>query len=99
YIANQNYPLNQVYSAQDARESTVQVAGGGSAIVTVSFSRDAMVVRMKDVPPPPPGKVDQMWLIPKDGSAPVSQGLMDAEALSKPAVVKGISSAAALGIS
>ena len=31
-----------------------------------------------------------MWLIPKDGSAPVSQGLMDAEALSKPAVVKGI---------
>ena len=39
-----------------------------------------------------------MWLIPKDGSAPVSQGLMDAEALSKPAVVKGIGSAAALGI-
>ncbi|MET1155993.1 anti-sigma factor, partial [Arthrobacter sp.] len=38
------------------------------------------------------------WLIPKDGSAPVSQGLMDAEALSKPAVVKGISTAAALGI-
>jgi anti-sigma-K factor RskA len=39
-----------------------------------------------------------MWLIPKDGSDPQSQGLMDAEALSKPAVVRGIRSAAALGI-
>ena len=37
-------------------------------------------------------------LIPKDGSAPVSQGLMDEEALSKPAVVKGVSTASALGI-
>lgn len=98
YLAGQNDPLNQVYTAQDAREATVQVTGGGTAIVTVSPSHDAMVVRMKDVPAPPAGKVYQMWLIPKDGSAPVSQGLMDAEALSKPAVVKGISSAAALGI-
>ena len=39
-----------------------------------------------------------MWLIPKDGSAPVSQGLMDEQALSKPAVVQGIHSAASLGI-
>jgi anti-sigma-K factor RskA len=55
-------------------------------------------VKMNGVPAPPEGKVYQMWLIPKDGSAPVSQGLMDEEALSKPAVVQGISSAAALGI-
>jgi anti-sigma-K factor RskA len=53
---------------------------------------------MNGVPAPPAGKVYQMWLIPKDGSAPVSQGLMDEAALSKPAVVKGIASAAALGI-
>lgn len=98
YIADQNDPLNQVVRAGDLREASVDVAGGGTATVQVSSSRDAAVVRMKDVPAPPEGKVYQMWLIPKDGSAPVSQGLMDAEALSKPAVVEGISSAAALGI-
>jgi anti-sigma-K factor RskA len=98
YIADQNDPLNQVVRAGDLREASVDVAGGGTATVQISSSEDAAVVRMKDVPAPPEGKVYQMWLIPKDGSAPVSQGLMDAEALSKPAVVEGIASAAALGI-
>jgi anti-sigma-K factor RskA len=98
YIANQNDPLRQVLEAQDVRQATVDVSGGGTATVTIAPSKDALVVRMKDVPAPPPGKVYQMWLIPKDGSTPVSQGLMDEEALSKPAVVKGIGSAAALGI-
>ncbi|MBP1135576.1 anti-sigma-K factor RskA [Arthrobacter sp. PvP023] len=98
YVANQNDPLNQVLQAQDVREATVDVSGGGTATVAISTSKDAVVVKMNGVPAPPAGKVYQMWLIPKDGSAPVSQGLMDAEALSKPAVVKGIHSAAALGI-
>lgn len=98
YIANQNDPLTQVLEAQDVRQATVEVSGGGTATVSIAPSKDALVVRMKDVPAPPPGKVYQMWLIPKDGSTPVSQGLMDEEALSRPAVVKGIASAAALGI-
>jgi anti-sigma-K factor RskA len=98
YVANQNDPFRQVIEAQDARQATVNVSGGGTATVSVSPSHDALVVRMKDVPPPPAGKVYQMWLIPKDGSTPVSEGLMDAEALSKPALVKGIGSAASLGI-
>ena len=98
YVADQNDPLNQVVRAEDVREASVPVAAGGTATVLISSSKDALVVRMKDVPAPPSGKVYQMWLIPKDGSAPVSQGLMDEEALSRPAVVKGISSAAALGI-
>jgi anti-sigma-K factor RskA len=98
YVANQNDPFNQVLQAQDVRQATVDVSGGGTATVSISPSKDAVVVRMNGVPAPPAGKVYQMWLIPKDGSAPVSQGLMDAEALSKPAVVKGIASAASLGI-
>ena len=98
YVANQNDPLNQVMQASDVRQATVEVNGGGTATVSISPSRDAAVVKMNGVPAPPAGKVYQMWLIPKDGSAPVSQGLMDAEALSKPAVVKGIGSAVALGI-
>lgn len=98
YVANQNDPLNQVMQASDVRQATVDVNGGGTATVSISPSKDAAVVKMNGVPAPPAGKVYQMWLIPKDGSAPVSQGLMDAEALSKPAVVKGIGSAASLGI-
>ena len=98
YIADQNDPLNQVIRADDVREASVPVSAGGTATVLISSSRDAVVVRMNGVPAPPAGKVYQMWLIPKDGSAPLSQGLMDEAALSKPAVVKGISSAASLGI-
>jgi anti-sigma-K factor RskA len=98
YVASQNDPVNQVLQAGDVREATVGVTGGGTATVAISESKDAVVVRMKDVPPPPAGKVYQMWLIPQDGSAPVSQGLMDAQTLSQPAVVKGIATAAALGV-
>ena len=98
YLADMNDPLNQVVRAGDLRQASVDVAGGGTATVLISSSEDAVVVKMNGVPAPPAGKVYQMWLIPKDGSAPVSQGLMDEEALSKPAVVEGISSAAALGI-
>lgn len=98
YLADQNDPVNQVVRAGDLREASVDVAGGGTATLLISSSEDAAVVKMNGVPAPPAGKVYQMWLIPKDGSAPVSQGLMDEEALSKPAVVEGISSAAALGI-
>lgn len=98
YVANQNDPLNQVLQASDVRKATIDVIGGGTASLTLSSSKDAAVVKMNGVPAPPTGKVYQMWLIPKDGSAPVSKGLMDAEALSKPAVVTGIGTAAALGI-
>jgi len=98
YVASQNDPVNQVLQAQDVREATAKVSGGGTVTLAISASKDAVVVRMKDVPPPPSGKVYQMWLIPKNGSAPVSQGLMDAAALSKAAVVSGIGTASTLGI-
>ncbi|WP_045729743.1 anti-sigma factor domain-containing protein [Pseudarthrobacter chlorophenolicus] len=98
YFADQNDPVNQVVRASDLREASVDVTGGGTATLFISPSENAAVVRMNGVPAPPAGKVYQMWLIPKDGSAPVSQGLMDKEALSKPAVVEGISSASTLGI-
>ncbi len=98
YLADQNDPVNQVIRAGDLREASVDVSAGGTATLLISASEDAAVVKMNDVPAPPEGKVYQMWLIPKDGSAPVSQGLMDEDALSEPAVVRGISSASALGI-
>jgi anti-sigma-K factor RskA len=98
YVAGQNDPVNQVLQAGDVRQATVNVNGGGTATVSISNSKNAMVVRMNGVPAPPAGRVYQMWLIPKDGSDPVSPGLMDAQALSHPAVVSGISGAASIGI-
>nr|WP_234756995.1 anti-sigma factor [Arthrobacter alkaliphilus] len=98
YVAGQNDPVNQVLQAGDVRQATVNVNGGGTATVSISSSKNAMVVRMNGVPAPPPGRVYQMWLIPKDGSDPVSPGTMDAQALSHPAVVDGISGAASIGI-
>lgn len=98
YVAGQNDPVNQVLQAGDVRQATVNVNGGGTATVSISSSKNAMVVRMNGVPAPPAGRVYQMWLIPKDGSDPVSPGTMDAQALSHPAVVSGISGAASIGI-
>jgi hypothetical protein len=51
YVASQNDPLNQVLQAQDVRQATVEVSGGGPATVS-SPSRDAVVVKMNGVPAP-----------------------------------------------
>ena len=98
YVAGQNDPVNQVLQAQDVQKETAQVPGGGTATISASSAKDSFVVLMDGVAPAPDGKVYQLWTLPKDGSAPVPQGTMDAETLSKPAVVKGLSSASSVAI-
>ncbi|XAS70849.1 anti-sigma factor [Micrococcaceae bacterium Sec5.1] len=98
YIAGQNDPVNQVLQAQDVQKKTAQVPGGGTATISASSAKDSFVVLMDGVAPAPDGKVYQLWTLPKDGSAPVPQGTMDAETLSKPAVVKGLSTASSVAI-
>ena len=56
YVANQNDPLNQVLQAGDVRQATVEVTGGGTATVSISPSKDAIVVKMNNVPAPPAGQ-------------------------------------------
>jgi anti-sigma-K factor RskA len=98
YVATQNDPVNQVLQAQDVRKKTAEVPGGGTATISASSAKDSFVVLMDGVAPAPSGKVYQLWTLPKDGSAPVPQGTMDAQTLSKPAVVKGLSSASSVAI-
>lgn len=91
-------PVHQILNASDVRTKAVTIQGGGTASLAISGGKDAAVVTMHNVPAPPSGKVYQMWLIPKSGAAPVSQGTMDARALSRPAAIKGVDAAAAFAI-
>ncbi|MGX9900372.1 RskA family anti-sigma factor [Arthrobacter sp. SA17] len=52
YNAYQNDPLNQVLQAQDLRKASVGVAGGGTANLAISPSKNALVVTMDGVPAP-----------------------------------------------
>ncbi|MFE4197772.1 anti-sigma factor domain-containing protein [Paenarthrobacter sp. NPDC056912] len=98
YVSAQNDPVNQVLQAQDVQKKSAPVPGGGTATISASSAKDSFVVLMDGVAPAPNGKVYQLWTLPKDGSAPVPQGTMDAETLSKPAVVKGLSAASSVAI-
>lgn len=98
YVSAQNDPVNQVLQAQDVQKKSAAVPGGGTATISASSAKDSFVVLMDGVAPAPDGKVYQLWTLPKDGSAPVPQGTMDAQTLSKPAVVKGLSSASSVAI-
>ncbi|MGR0159468.1 anti-sigma factor domain-containing protein [Paenarthrobacter nitroguajacolicus] len=98
YVSAQNDPVNQVLQAQDVQKKSAPVPGGGTATISASSAKDSFVVLMDGVAPAPEGKVYQLWTLPKDGSAPVPQGTMDAETLSKPAVVKGLASASSVAI-
>ncbi|VXB02882.1 Anti-sigma-K factor RskA [Arthrobacter sp. 9V] len=98
YVSSQNDPVNQVLQAQDVQKKSAPVPGGGTATISASSAKDSFVVLMDGVAPAPDGKVYQLWTLPKDGSAPVPQGTMDAETLSKPAVVKGLSTASSVAI-
>ncbi len=90
---------DQIMTATDVQQRTLDIAGG-SAEVSVSESTNAAVVAMRDVPPPPEGKVYQMWRIPADGTAPIPAGTMTGEdvANGKPTPVSNIDPYSALAI-
>ena len=67
----------QIFAAPDVRTVSGALPAGGTATVVFSPERDAGVLVMNDVPPPPPGKVYQMWLIGSAG--PKSAGTMTAD--------------------
>ncbi|MDJ0356483.1 anti-sigma factor [Paenarthrobacter sp. PH39-S1] len=97
-IFNSQDPTRQILNAADLQTKKIEFPAGGTATLAISGSKDAAVVTMENVPDPPAGKVYQMWLIPKNGTAPVSQGTVDAEALSKATTIKGVDSSSAFAI-
>ncbi len=96
-ITNQD-PGHQILNAADVQTKTLDFPGGGSAKLAISGSKDGAVVTMDGVSAPPAGKVYQMWLIPKNGAAPISQGILDAAALARSATIKGIDDASAFAV-
>lgn len=64
---------DQIVAAPDARQTSADFPGGGSATVSYSLSQNAVVVSLDGVPEPPSGKVYQMWFV--EGS-PRSAGVV-----------------------
>jgi anti-sigma-K factor RskA len=68
-----------VFTAPDVRTVSGAMPPGGTATVVYSREKNAAVLVMNNVDPPPPGKVYQMWLL--GGQKPRSAGTMDAKAV------------------
>jgi anti-sigma-K factor RskA len=68
----------QIMAAPDVRTVSGQLAGG-TATVVFSRDRNAGVLVMNNVPPPPQGTVYQMWLLGDNG--PTSAGTMNTAAV------------------
>ncbi|BCO37917.1 anti-sigma factor [Mycobacterium heckeshornense] len=86
----------QVLTAPDVRTVTGPLLSGGSATIVFSRDKNAGVLVMNNVPPPPPGSVYQMWLL--DAHGPTSAGTMDTKAVapSTTAVIPNLGSSSAL---
>ena len=71
-------PPDQVLQATDAKRTSLDFPGGASATVTHSDSLHEAVIVTEDMPPPPAGKVYQLWL-DQPGEGMVSAGVMPVE--------------------
>jgi anti-sigma-K factor RskA len=69
---------DQVLRASDAKRTSLDFPGGASATVVHSDSLGQAVIVTKDMPPPPAGKVYELWL-DQPGRGMVPAGLMPVE--------------------
>jgi anti-sigma-K factor RskA len=67
-----------VLRASDAKRTSLDSPGGASATVVHSDSLGQAVIVTKDMPPPPAGKVYELWL-DQPGRGMVPAGLMPVE--------------------
>jgi anti-sigma-K factor RskA len=86
----------QVFTAPDVRTASGAMPSGGTATVVYSREKNAAVLVLNNVDPPPAGKVYQMWLL--GGQKPRSAGTMGAQAVrpSTTDVVRDLGQASAL---
>lgn len=70
---------DQVLRASDAKSTSLDFPGGAHATVTHSDALGRAVIVTKDMPPPPPGKVYELWL-DQPGEGMVPAGLMPVRA-------------------
>lgn len=55
--------ITSVLEAPDARAVTQRTSVGGTATVVYSQARHALILTSAQLPPPPPGKVYELWLL------------------------------------
>jgi hypothetical protein len=62
-VQARNAALTAVLNAPDSRAVTQTTNDGGHATLVYSLRRHAMIFTSHGLPPPPPGKVYELWLI------------------------------------
>lgn len=67
----------EVKDASDATEQTVQVDGGGQAVLRVSESMDAGSLTLSDLPGAPQGRTYQVWVEATGGGSATSLEALD----------------------
>ncbi|MDI6910768.1 anti-sigma factor [Nocardioides sp.] len=90
-------PVAAVLSAADARSTSLDFEGGARATLVHSDSVGGAVLVTEKMPPPPPGKVYQLWL-QQPGEGMVSAGLMPVEADQRVLLTGDAATATAAGI-
>jgi anti-sigma-K factor RskA len=82
--------ISAVLGAPDARVVTQPTSAGGTATVVYSLARHALIVTSAQLPPPPPGKVYELWLLGPPRVRPA--GLLPAAARghTRPMLVVGL---------
>lgn len=95
-LNSQAVRISQLLTAPDAAAVRVTVAGGGTALLVDSRSRDEAAITFTGLAGAPAGKTYQLWLLTPAGSAR-SAGLM-ASAPSQPILLRGLAGEAEVGM-
>ena len=79
-----------VLAAPDARAVTQRTSEGGTATVVYSQARHALIVTSAQLPPPPPGKVYELWLLGPPRVRPAGLLPATAHGQTAPVLVAGL---------
>lgn len=89
----------EVMTAPDAALRTADLSGGGRVSVVVSDAKDTGIVFVVDAPPPGPGRVYQLWLVPEGSVTPMSAGLLPLGQAQTTQLIEGVRGRAMLAVS
>ncbi|GAA3683007.1 hypothetical protein GCM10023081_21210 [Arthrobacter ginkgonis] len=80
----------EVAKASDRVEATVEIEGGGTAVVAVSADADAGTVTLSGLPAPQDGSDYQLWVLAADSGNPSSLQVVSRDELDTTAAFKGL---------
>lgn len=95
---SQQAALAAVLAAPDARAVTQATSAGGTATVVYSLARHSLIVTSAQLPPPPTGKVYELWLLGPPRVRPAGLLPAGARGRSGPVLVAGLVSGDQLGM-